>query len=97
MGTKFFVATLLLCGFALTANAEHEDGHAKCERKHSWQDADKNKDGAVSKDEFMASHQERAEKMFTKLDANKDGKVDQAERKEMKNRCERHNAVAAPK
>jgi len=82
----------LLLGLAQTANAAHDgtDHDAMGSHHHSWQDADTNKDGVISKEEFMVKHQERAEKMFTKLDANKDGKVDAAERKTMHDKCERH-------
>lgn len=81
----------LLLGLSQTANAAHEMNHdMDATHAHSWQDADTNKDGVISKDEFMAKHQERAEKMFLKLDANKDGKVDEAERKSMHDKCERH-------
>lgn len=82
----------LLLGLAQTANAAHDgtDHDAIGSHHHSWQDADTNKDGVISKEEFMVKHQERAEKMFTKLDANKDGKVDAAERKTMHDKCERH-------
>ncbi len=82
----------LLLGLAQTASAAHDgtDHDTMGSHHHSWQDADTNKDGVISKDEFMAKHQERAEKMFTKLDTNKDGKVDAAERKTMRDKCEHH-------
>jgi Ca2+-binding EF-hand superfamily protein len=82
----------LMLGLAQTANAAHDgtDHEAMHTHQHSWQDADANKDGVISKEEFMARHQERAEKMFTKLDANKDGKVDASERKTMRDKCQRH-------
>ena len=41
------------------------------------------KDGAISRDEFMAGHQARADKMFAKMDANNDGTIDATERKAM--------------
>lgn len=82
----------LLLGLAQTANAAHDMNHdADAAHPHSWQDADTNKDGVISKEEFMAKHQERAEKMFSRLDTNKDGKVDEAERKAMHDKCERHH------
>lgn len=82
-----FISSLLL-GLTQTAYADHhEAGHGKQAHGHSWKDADTNKDGAVSKDEFMAKQQARAEKKFTKLDANKDGKVDEAEVKAMHEKC----------
>ncbi len=84
----------LLLGLSQIANADHHEGghhdHVAA-HKHSWMDADTNKDGVVSKDEFMAKHQERAEKMFSKLDANNDGKVDEAEKKAMHAKCDRHS------
>ena len=82
----------LLLGLSQTANADHHEMNHDDAGKHahSWQDADTNKDGVVSKDEFMAKHQQRAEKMFSKMDANKDGKVDEAERTAMHDKCERH-------
>ena len=82
----------LLLGLSQTANADHHEmnhDHAG-KHAHSWLDADANKDGVVSKDEFMAKHQQRAEKMFTKMDANKDGKIDDAERKAMQEKCDHH-------
>ncbi len=83
----------LLLGLAQTANADHHetgDHHHAGAHAHSWMDADKNKDGVVSKEEFMTKHQEGAEKMFSKLDANNDGKVDDAEQKAMHEKCDRH-------
>ena len=83
----------LLLGLTQTAYAAHDgaDHDAMGSHHHSWQDADSNNDGVISKDEFMAKHQQRAEKMFTKLDANKDGKVDAAERNAMHDKCEHHS------
>lgn len=82
----------LFLGLSHTAFADHHEtqhdhaaGHG-----HSWQNADKNKDGAVSKEEFMTQHQQQAEKMFLKLDTNKDGKVEESELKAMHEKCERH-------
>lgn len=46
-------------------------------------DADANKDGMVSREEFTKAHQVRADEMFSAMDANKDGKIDAAERKAM--------------
>jgi Ca2+-binding EF-hand superfamily protein len=90
--THIATAAVLALGLTQLAYANHDGkdtGH--CERmKHSMMDADTNKDGAISKDEFMASHQTRADKMFTKMDANKDGKIDQAERDAMKAKMKDH-------
>ncbi len=75
----------LALGLTQTAYANHygkDDMH--CDRQHVMEDSDTNKDGAISHDEFTAAHQKMADEMFAKLDANKDGKIDQAERDAMK-------------
>ena len=43
-------------------------------------DADTNKDGKISHDEFMAASQKRSEEMFKRMDTNGDGVIDQTER-----------------
>lgn len=43
---------------------------------------DKDGDGVLSRDEFLASHKERAEKAFEAMDADKDGKLTKDELKE---------------
>lgn len=78
------VAALAL-GLTQMAYANHDGSDDKhCVHKHGVHDADANKDGAISHDEFNAAHQEQADKMFTKMDTNKDGKIDQAERDAIK-------------
>jgi hypothetical protein len=82
----------LLLGLSQAANADHHEmnhDHAG-KHAHGWQDADTNKDGVVTKDEFLVKHQQRAEKKFAKMDTNKDGKLDEAERKAMHAKCDRH-------
>ncbi len=84
------IAALAL-GLSQVAFANHDgtDGE-HCNHKGMMMGADTNKDGAVSRDEFMSMHQTRADKMFAKLDANKDGKIDQAERDAMKAKMKDH-------
>jgi uncharacterized low-complexity protein len=66
--------------------AEGKCGEGKCgegkagEGKCGMEMMDADKDGKVSKDEFIAAH----EAMFVKHDANKDGFVDAAEMKRAK-------------
>lgn len=76
----FAIASLLL-GLAQTANAAHDgtDHDMGMMHHHSWQDADANKDGAITRDEFVASHKTRSDDMFTKLDTNKDGTISRDE------------------
>jgi len=77
----------LALGLSQTAYANHhgKDG-MHCDRKHTMQDADTDKDGALSHDEFNAHYQKMADDLFIKMDANKDGKVDQTERDGIKNK-----------
>jgi hypothetical protein len=70
--------TFGLSHIAYANNDDKEGMH--CDRKHVMEDADTNKDGSVSREEFIASHQKMASEMFTMMDTNKDGKIDQAER-----------------
>ena len=87
------VAALTL-GLTQMAYANHDgkDG-MHCDRKHAMQDADTNKDGAISHDEFTAAHQKMADEMFAKMDTNKDGKIDQAERDAMKEKVGMHSKM----
>jgi uncharacterized membrane protein YebE (DUF533 family) len=91
--THILATAALALGLAQLAYANHDGGDGKhCDRKHhGMQDADTNKDGAVSRDEFMTQHQAMADKMFAKMDANKDGKIDQAERDAMKEKMKEHH------
>ncbi len=87
------MATLTL-GLTQLAYANHHEGAdgKHCARaKHSMQDSDTNKDGAISRDEFMGARQTRAEKHFAKMDANSDGKIEQAERDAMKAKWKAHH------
>ena len=92
MKITYILATAALAlGLTQLAYAKHGDDDAQCDRKkHGMMDNDTNKDGAISRDEFMSGHQARADKMFAKMDANKDGKVDQAERDAMKAKWKEH-------
>jgi hypothetical protein len=80
------IALTFTFGVAQFAYADHDesagDHHCKQDcHHHGLEWADANKDGVVSRDEFREGHKARSEKMFEKLDVNKDGKIDEAERK----------------
>lgn len=78
---QILMVSAFLVGSVQVATAEDGVISGKhCEHKHSMQDVDTNKDGVVSREEFTAAHQARADKMFTMMDTNNDGKIDQAER-----------------
>jgi Ca2+-binding EF-hand superfamily protein len=81
----------LALGLTQLAYAKHGEGEHCDHKKHGMMDNDTNKDGAISKDEFMSGHQARADKMFAKMDANNDGKIDQAERDAMKEKWKEHH------
>ena len=76
--THLLLTSTLLLGLANVAYANHHMGEAGA---NHCDHADMNKSGTISREEFMTKHQERAEKMFNKLDTNKDGKIDANERK----------------
>lgn len=84
------MAVALVFGLAQFAYADHHEACGKHCQHHGLQDADANKDGAISHDEFTAAHKARAEKMFEKLDANKDGKIDETEHKTGKAKMGEH-------
>jgi len=72
----------LTIGLFAFAQAYAEDTTSKtCHHEHCGMDADTNKDGKISHDEFMAASQKRAEEHFKRMDTNGDGFIDQAERK----------------
>ena len=70
-------------GDTKSGNQHEHQGH-KCEHKMSSVDA--NKDGKISKEEFMKHH----EAMFDKKDTNKDGFLDDTERHRMKEHKHEH-------
>lgn len=81
--------------FSQAVMAEHAGGHdEKNANKHHVKKADTNNDGVVSRDEFMAKHQEHANKRFEKLDANKDGNIDDAEHKAARDHMKEHRRKA---
>jgi len=85
------VVAALALGLTQMAYANHDgkDG-MHSDHMHAMQDADTNKDGVISHDEFTAAHQKMADEMFAKMDTNKDGKIDQAERDAMKEKMGKH-------
>lgn len=86
---------LMVCAFTFgmtqIAHAEHDGVGDMSAGHHGLLGADTDKDGTISRDEFTEAHKARSDKMFEKLDANHDGKIDQDERKawmgKMKDRC----------
>jgi hypothetical protein len=84
---QFAAVVALALGLTQVAYANHhEKDGTHCTRGSHVQDADANKDGTVSHDEFNSQHKKMADEMFTKMDTNKDGKIDQAERDGMKDK-----------
>ncbi len=66
--------TLLLANLPAAFAHDHEE-HAK----KAWEKCDSNKDGSISKDEFIKSKEEH----FNKADKNGDGKLSKDEHEEM--------------
>jgi len=57
---------------------------------HKMQDIDTNKDGVISREEFVNAHKAQSEKMFDMMDTNHDGKIDQAERQAGREKMKEH-------
>jgi uncharacterized membrane protein YebE (DUF533 family) len=72
------IATLGVLAFAQAYADDEMPKHPHPE--HGMMDADTNKDGKISHDEFMAANQKRSEEMFKRMDTNGDGVIDQAEK-----------------
>ncbi|PKO47650.1 MAG: calcium-binding domain-containing protein [Betaproteobacteria bacterium HGW-Betaproteobacteria-22] len=89
--SNVLMALTVVFGISQLAYADHHGEDCKHHAKQqglAWADA--NQDGVVSKDEFTEAHKARSEKMFEKLDANKDGKIDEAERNAAKAKMGEH-------
>ncbi|HSH72387.1 MAG TPA: hypothetical protein VK974_04950 [Methylophilaceae bacterium] len=71
----FIVLAMLATGQALAEDAAPDSAGSVRESQ-----ADTNKDGKISYDEFKASHEKRLEAQFKRMDINGDGFVDEAER-----------------
>ena len=63
------------------------DGHHGHPCPHKMSSADQNKDGKISKEEFMKHH----ETIFDKKDANKDGVLDDTEMHRMMDHKHKHD------
>ena len=91
---KFFktlAAVVLSLGLIQIAHANHDGKNGMhCDHKSMMEDADTNKDGVISHDEFNAAHQKKTDEMFAKMDTNKDGKIDKAEQDAMKDKMSKH-------
>lgn len=81
---------LAVCAAVLTLFAAGqtyaEDAAPTPERPTHKVDADTNKDGKISRDEFFAAQEKRIEAMFKRMDTNADGFIDQAEKQASKDK-----------
>ncbi|MES1993712.1 MAG: EF-hand domain-containing protein [Pseudomonadota bacterium] len=85
---KYITLAVVLAGVAWSALAESTDGGQQGMMKRMWEMADTDKDGRISKAEFMAMSEQR----FTTLDANGDGYIDENEREQAQARMRQHMA-----
>jgi len=90
--SALFVAIAFGIGLSQSANADHHNDSksmdaAKCEgmsnSNFSISSLDVNKDGIISKSEYLDGNKSNNEKTFKHIDANGDGKLDQAEQTEI--------------
>lgn len=88
------ILLVALCSIALsqlTYANHHEAGESTHEKKcegmahgdFSISGLDANKDGNISKEEYLTGDKSNSEKTFKHIDANSDGNLDQAEQKEI--------------
>jgi Ca2+-binding EF-hand superfamily protein len=86
--TPMILALILIGVACLASAAESTEQSQRGMMKRMWEMADTDKDGRVSKNEFMAM----SEKRFTALDANADGYMDENEREQAQARMRQHVA-----
>ena len=87
--------TILLSGLALSTfnvYADHHEGGADESEKQEM-DADANKDGKVSFDEFKAAREKNMEEHFKRRDTNHDGFIDAAEKADAKASWKKHHKM----
>ncbi len=77
--------TILLAAFLLlnVTQASAEDSMPKREPKMN---ADTNKDGKISYDEYRASREKQMERQFKRMDTNSDGFIDESEKQAAKDK-----------
>jgi len=76
------LAMAFMAALCLNVNAQEEK--KKPDRSKQFETLDKNKDGSLSKEEFMAraktdEQKQRMEKQFTRLDKDKNGSISKEE------------------
>ncbi len=76
------VSVLAVFGFSNAYAHEGHDAHKEDRMREAFEQADINKDGKISYEEFRIAHEKRGEEMFKKMDSNGDGFIDEAERKD---------------
>jgi hypothetical protein len=85
---KLAVCAAVLTWFA-TGQIYAEDAAPMEGHPRQKVDADTNKDGKISRDEFFAAQEKRIDAMFKRMDTNADGFIDQAEKQASKDKmCE---------
>lgn len=75
-----------MLGLLTFSSAYAGDGEECHKHGDGMKQADVNNDGKLSYDEYRASHEQRMEKHFKRMDANNDGFVDAAEKQAMRDK-----------
>lgn len=88
LAISFFSMVLALGSFSAYADY-HEGAHHETE--HYEMDADANKDGKISFEEFKVAREKHMEEHFKRRDTNQDGFIDEAERKAAREKWKAHH------
>ncbi len=92
---KSILMSLLLASFtflAAPAYSDHHEGENHETEKHEME-ADANKDGKISFDEFKAAREKHMEEHFKRRDTNNDGFIDEAEKSAAKANWKKHHKM----
>jgi hypothetical protein len=92
---KTFIAMLMsavLASVSFTSFANHHEGGNHESEKHEM-DADANKDGKISFEEFKAAREKHMEEHFKRRDTNHDGFIDESEKAAAKANWKKHHKM----
>jgi Ca2+-binding EF-hand superfamily protein len=90
MHIKYLVSAAALLSSVSFTQAYAHDMPPPDKMQEAMQQADTNKDGKISYDEFKVEHEKRGQERFKKMDANSDGFIDESEKKAFHDQMREH-------